>query len=67
MDILTERAEVVQRIINLTTGSDIEKIKVMIDKLHRVADVLELENQGISLYIPPVLLHAKNSEKSLHN
>lgn len=58
MDILTERAEVVQRLINLTTGSDTEKIKVMIDNLHKVADYFE-SKENVKI-IPPVLLHVRS-------
>ena len=41
MDILTERQQVVQRLIDLTTGSDTEKIMQMIMNLLKVADYFE--------------------------
>jgi len=58
MDILTERQQVVQRLTDLTTGSDTEKIMQMIMNLHKVADYFE--NKTEVKIIPPVLLHIRS-------
>lgn len=57
MDILTQRQIVIQRLIDLTTGADLHEIEQRIKKLHRVAEIMELEKSGVSLVIPPILLH----------